>query len=46
MTTPPALVRFMDAQRRKNITHPDALAWTLPQELQVLSWPTDHRIGG
>ena len=41
---PPALARFMDATGHRNITHPDPLAWTLPQELDVLSWLTQHRI--
>jgi protein SCO1/2 len=41
---PPALARFMDATGRRNITHPDPLAWTLPQELDVLSWLTQHQI--
>jgi protein SCO1/2 len=36
---PPALVRFMDAQGRDNLHHPDpGDSWTVPQALQVLSW--------
>jgi protein SCO1 len=41
---PPTLARFMDADGRKNLTDPDPVAWTLPQELQVVSWLADHRI--
>ena len=35
---PHKLRQFMDATGQHNITHPDRQAWTLPQELQVLSW--------
>lgn len=35
---PTALRRFMDAKGEKNLTHPDPIAWTLPQAVQVLSW--------
>jgi cytochrome oxidase Cu insertion factor (SCO1/SenC/PrrC family) len=41
---PPRLLRFMDATGHRNITHPMKLAWTLPQELQVLSWLAGKRI--
>jgi protein SCO1/2 len=41
---PPTLRRFMDAQGRRNLAHPDSEAWTLPQELQVISWLAGHRI--
>jgi protein SCO1/2 len=41
---PATLRKFMDAQGRSNISNPDPQAWTLPQELRVLSWLTDHRI--
>lgn len=41
---PPAILKFMDDQGRNNIAHPDPLAWTLPQELQVVSWLADHRV--
>lgn len=41
---PPTIRNFMDDQGRANITHPDPEAWTLPQELQVISWLADHRI--
>jgi hypothetical protein len=34
----------MDAAGRRNVTHPDRLAWTLPQELDVLSWLLNKRI--
>ena len=43
---PPTLLRFMDATGHANLTRPDAQAWTLPQELQVLSWLTGHRLAG
>jgi protein SCO1/2 len=42
---PAALSKFLDAQGHKNLTQPDSLAWTLPQELDVLSWLTDREIG-
>jgi Uncharacterized protein SCO1/SenC/PrrC, involved in biogenesis of respiratory and photosynthetic systems len=45
-TIPPTLLRFMDATGHANLTHPDAQAWTLPQELQVLFWLTGHRVAG
>jgi protein SCO1/2 len=41
---PPTIRTFMDAQGRHNIAHPDPQAWTLPQELQVISWLADHRV--
>lgn len=41
---PRTLLQFMDATGRANLTRPNAQAWTLPQELQVLSWLTGHRI--
>lgn len=41
---PATLRTFMDAQGRNNVNHPDPLAWTLPQELDVISWLTGHRI--
>jgi protein SCO1/2 len=43
---PPALRNFLSGEGHDNIAHPDPDAWTLPQELQVLSWLTDHRIVG
>lgn len=41
---PDRIRSFMDAAGRRNITHPDRLAWTLPQELDVLSWLLNKRI--
>jgi protein SCO1/2 len=41
---PRTLRQFMDATGQHNITHPDPLAWTVPQELQVLSWLTARRL--
>jgi len=41
---PETIRKFMDAQGRANVAHPDPEAWTLPQELQVISWLIDHRI--
>jgi protein SCO1/2 len=43
---PARLKRFLDARGRHNLAHPDALAWTLPQELKVLSWLTGRRLPG
>lgn len=41
----PATLRdFLDRQGSQNLDHPDPRAWTLPQELQVLSWLIGHRI--
>lgn len=41
---PATIEKFMDASGRHNITHPSRQAWTEPQELQVLSWLTQHRL--
>ena len=41
---PATLKKFLDDSGRKNLTQPDAQAWTLPQELQVLSWLIGRRI--
>jgi protein SCO1/2 len=36
---PPALIRFMDSQGRRNLYHPNpGDSWTVPQAMQVLSW--------
>lgn len=46
---PPAIRTFLDAHGRNNIAHPDPEAWTLAQELQVISWLTttaSHRPEG
>jgi hypothetical protein len=43
---PATLKKFLDDTGHKNLTHPDAEAWTLPQELQVLSWLVGQRIAG
>jgi protein SCO1/2 len=43
---PAKLRHFLDAKGRANVTHPDPQAWTLPQELQVLSWLTGLRVSG
>ncbi|HZC52767.1 MAG TPA: SCO family protein [Mycobacterium sp.] len=42
---PDRLRRFMDAIGRKNLRHSHPAAWTLPQELQVLSWLSGLNIG-
>jgi protein SCO1 len=43
----PSRIRsFMDASGRKSMNHPGAGAWTLAQELQVLSWLLKQRIAG
>jgi protein SCO1/2 len=41
---PARLKKFLDGDGRQNLTHPNTHAWTLPQELQVLSWLLGHRI--
>lgn len=41
---PPALLRFLDAEGHQNLADPGPNAWTLTQELQVISWLTHHRI--
>ena len=41
---PESLRTFLDADGRKALVAPDALAWTLPQELQVLSWLTGSSV--
>lgn len=41
---PAKLRRFLDAKGRKNLRDPSGTAWTLPQELDVLSWLTGHSI--
>jgi hypothetical protein len=33
----------MDASGKHNMAHPDSLAWTLGQELHVMSWLLDRR---
>jgi hypothetical protein len=35
---PPALQNFLSQRGRRNLTRPRADAWTLPQELSVISW--------
>jgi protein SCO1 len=35
---PPVLKRFLTTRGRRNLTRPGADAWTLPQELSVISW--------
>ncbi|HEX6443453.1 MAG TPA: SCO family protein [Streptosporangiales bacterium] len=42
---PPAMRRFLDADGRHNLAHPDAGAWTVPQALQVVSWLTGKKVG-
>lgn len=43
---PPRLAKFMDAKGHRNVTHPAPFAWTLGQELQVLSWLSQQHIPG
>lgn len=43
-TIPPQLAAFLDAQGRQHVTNPAAGAWTLPQELSVVSWLTGKSI--
>ena len=41
----PAKIRhFMDKLGNQNLAHPGHGAWTVPQELQVISWLVGHRI--
>lgn len=41
---PAAIRRFMDATGAANLAHPAASAWTLSDELQVISWLIGHRV--
>lgn len=41
---PPTLMRFLDAEGHQNLADPGPNAWTVPQELDVVSWLTHHRI--
>lgn len=41
---PGRLYAFLDAQGRRNVRHPGAQAWTLPQEMSVLSWLLGRRV--
>ena len=41
---PATILHFMNKQGHDNLAHPDPQEWTLSQELQVISWLTDHRI--
>lgn len=41
---PARLWKFLDATGHRHARHPDAMAWTLPQEMQVISWLLDRRV--
>lgn len=41
---PEKLKKFLDDTGDKDLTQPDAQAWTLPQELQVVSWLVGRRV--
>lgn len=41
---PPTLLAFMDAEGHRNLTQPPPGAWTVPQELKILSWLVQRRI--
>lgn len=41
---PPTLLAFMDAEGHRNLADPPQGAWTVPQEMQVLSWLAQRRI--
>ncbi len=41
---PPTLLAFMDAEGHQNLKHPPQGAWTVGQELQILSWMMQHHI--
>lgn len=43
---PAPLSRFMSSTGNKNLHHPPIYAWGLPQELEVVSWLTNHEIPG
>ena len=35
---PPTLMHFLSADGRRNLSHPKGQAWTVPQEMSVISW--------
>lgn len=41
---PGRLYAFLDAKGRRNVAHPGGQAWTLPQEMSVLSWLLGRRV--
>jgi protein SCO1/2 len=41
---PPQLRQFMSSNGKRNLDHPPSGAWGVPQELEVLSWLTNHQI--
>lgn len=41
---PTTLLAFMDAEGHRNLADPPQGAWTVPQEMQVLSWLVQRRI--
>lgn len=41
---PAKLSAFLDRAGRANLARPDSQAWTLPQEMQVISWLTGRHI--
>ncbi len=41
---PPKLKAFLTPHGRNGVTHPDPEAWTLPQELEVISWLAGHAV--
>jgi protein SCO1/2 len=41
---PPQLRRFLSDRGSRNLTHPDPQAWTLEQELSVISWLVGERV--
>lgn len=42
---PPELMKFMDADGHRNLTHPEQGAWTPQQAVSVLSWLVGRTIG-
>lgn len=42
---PQTLRTFLDASGRANLNHPGSEAWTLPQEMRVISWLAGRQIG-
>lgn len=41
---PPAMRKFLNDEGRRNLAHPSAGSWTVPQALQVVSWLTGRKV--
>jgi protein SCO1 len=44
-SVPPALLRFLSAQGRADLSHPDASTWTAAEALSPIAWLTGRPIG-